>query len=72
MAKRLVSSLVGVAILLGVYLLKNDVVFNIAVVIISILGLNEFYHAVKQREIKPIETIGYLICILIGFVRFCR
>lgn len=72
MAKRLVSSLVGVAILLGVYLLKNDVVFNIAVVIISILGLNEFYHAVKQREIKPIETIGYLVCILIGFVRFCR
>ena len=71
MAKRLVSSLVGVAILLGVYLLKNDVVFNIAVVVISILGLNEFYHAVKQKGIKPLETIGYIVCILVGFVRIC-
>ena len=71
MAKRIISSLVGVAILLGVYLLKNDIVFNIAVVIISMLGLNEFYHAVKQKGIKPIETIGYIVCILIGFVRFC-
>ena len=55
MAKRVVSSLVGVAILLGVYLLKNDVVFNIAVVVISILGLNEFYHAIKQKGV-PFEA----------------
>ena len=69
MAKRLISSFVGIAILLGVYCLKNDVVFNIAIVIISILGLNEFYHAVKQKGVKPLETIGYIVCILIGFVR---
>lgn len=71
MAKRVISSLVGVAILFGVYFLKNDVVFNTAIVVISILGLNEFYHAVKQKGIKPLETIGYIVCILIGFVRFC-
>ena len=71
MAKRVLSSIIGVAILLGVYLLKNDVVFNIAVVIISIIALNEFYHAVKQKNIKPLETIGYIVCILIGFARLC-
>ena len=71
MAKRLISSIVGIAILLGVYLVKNDIVFNIAVVIISIMGLNEFYHAVKQKGSKPLETIGYVVCLLIGLVRFC-
>lgn len=69
MAKRLISSFVGITILFGVYFLKNDVIFNIAIVMISILGLNEFYHAVKQKGIKPLETIGYIVCILIGFVR---
>ena len=38
MAKRLISALVGVVILFSVYFLKNDVVFNIAVVIVSIIG----------------------------------
>ena len=71
MVKRVVSALIGVAILLGVYFLKNDLVFNIAVAIVSILGLNEFYHAVKQKGIKPLETIGYIVCILVGFVRIC-
>ena len=57
MAKRLISALVGVVILFSVYFLKNDVVFNIAVVIVSIIGLNEFYHAVRQINIKPIEWV---------------
>ena len=64
MAKRLISALVGVVILFSVYFLKNDVVFNIAVVIVSIIGLNEFYYAVRQINIKPIERVGY-ICFLL-------
>lgn len=67
MLKRTISSMIGIAILLAVYLLKNNIVFNVAIVLISIIGLNEFYHAVRQKGIKPIETIGYLFCILIGF-----
>ena len=70
MVKRVVSALIGIAILLGVYLLKNDVVFNIAVAVISIMGLNEFYHAVRQKNVRPIEFVGYICCILLCFVGF--
>ena len=70
MTKRVASSLVGIAILFGVYFLKNDVVFNIAVAIISIIGLNEFYHAVRQKDVKPVEFIGYIVCILLCFIGF--
>ena len=71
MAKRVVSGLIGFVILCFVCFLENDVLFNIAVSVVSIIGLNEFYHAVRQKGIKPIETIGYICCILlcgIGFI----
>lgn len=70
MAKRVISSLVGAAILFFVYFLKNDVIFNIAVVLISMIGLNEFYHAVRQINIKPIEWVGYICCLLLGLIGF--
>ena len=70
MAKRLISALVGVVILFSVYFLKNDVVFNIAVVIVSMIGLNEFYHAVRQINIKPVEWVGYICCLLLGLIGF--
>lgn len=66
MKKRIISALVAVAILFGVYFLKNDVVFNVAVVVVAILALGEFYHAVRQKGIKPVETVGYITCLLLG------
>jgi len=66
--KRISSALVGIMILFAVYFLKNDIIFNIAVVIISIIGLNEFYHATRKIGIRPVETPGYLCCLLLGFV----
>lgn len=72
MLKRIGSAGVGIAILLGVYFLKNDVVFNLAAVIVAIMGLNEFYHAIRKSGLKPIEWPGYLCCLLIGLVRICE
>lgn len=68
MKKRVISALVAVAILFGVYFLKNDVVFNIAVVVVAILALGEFYHATRQINLKPIESVGYIVCLFLAFV----
>ncbi|MBQ9314593.1 MAG: phosphatidate cytidylyltransferase [Clostridia bacterium] len=70
MLKRIGSALVGIAILLAVYFSKNNIVFNIAVVIVSVLGLNEFYNAVRKKGIRPIEFPGYICCLLLGLVGF--
>ena len=70
MLKRLISAFVGLAILLFVCFLKNNIIFNIAVVIISILGLNEFYNATRKVGQKPMETVGYICCLVLGLVGF--
>ena len=48
MLKRLISMLVGIAILIAVMTLNNMLVFDIAVSIVATLGLYEFYSAVRQ------------------------
>ena len=71
MLKRIISGLIGVVILFGVYFSKSNVVFNIAATLISIIGLNEYYNAIRKKGIKPIELPGYICCILllgVGFV----
>lgn len=70
MLRRIVSAAIGIVILLAVLLLKNDIVFNIAVVIVSIIGLNEFYNSVRKVGIKPIELPGYICCLLLGLIGF--
>ena len=71
MVKRVISALVGIAILFGVYFLKNDVVFNIVVTIIAIIGIGEFYHAVRQKGVKPIETVRISLLFTVAVYWFC-
>ena len=70
MLKRVLSALVGIAILLVVYFSKNNFVFNIAASIISIIGLNEFYNAIRKDGVRPIELPGYICCVLLSLVGF--
>lgn len=71
MAKRVFSAIIGMAILLTVILLNNLVVINIAVTIIGLIGLSEFYNVFKKKGYKPCEMIGYIFTLPIlgiGFV----
>lgn len=60
MAKRVVSGIIGLVILLAVFTVNNMLVLNVAVTIIALLGLSEFYNAFKSKNINPIGIIGYL------------
>ena len=60
MAKRVVSGIIGLIILLTVFSVNNMLVLNIAVTIIALLGMSEFYNAFKTKNINPIEIVGYL------------
>ncbi len=60
MAKRLITSVIGIAILVGVLATNNMFVLNIAIAIIALLGLSEFYGALKKKSYKPIEVVGSL------------
>lgn len=58
--KRTISTIVGVGILAFVMIQKNQFVFNVAVAIISIMALWEFYAALKKKNFRPITWGGYL------------
>lgn len=71
MIKRILSALIGIILLFVVFFWNNLVVVNIAVTIVAILGLWEFYQAFKKKGYKPFETLGYLLTLSIlgvGFV----
>ena len=60
MAKRLISTAVGIIILLLVMISNNIYIFNIALTIIALIGVYEFYNAFKAKGIKPVPLIGYI------------
>ncbi len=71
MKKRVLSAIVGIAILLLIVIPDIPLLVNIAVAIISCIGTFEFYKAFKTKGYKPFEAIGYiasLSIICIGYL----
>ena len=71
MVTRIISGVIAAAILIAVVLVDNNFIFNLAATILSLIGLHEFYSAVKNKGVKPVEIIGYitpLILLGIGYI----
>lgn len=60
MAKRLISTFVGIIILLLVMISNNIYVFNVALTIIALIGTYEFYKAFRIKSIRPVAMLGYI------------
>lgn len=72
MLKRVISTIVGIGILALIMIQKNQFIFNVAVAVISIIALWEFYSAVKKKGLKPISFLGYLSVVMllgIGYIQ---
>ena len=64
---RIISALMAIPILLFV-VMKGGILLKISVMIIAILGLNEFYNAFKVIHYKPSKAIGLVSIITIFFI----
>ena len=65
--KRLSSAILGLPMVIIVLLLGNKYVIDVALSIVAIISLHEYYNAFSKY--KPIKWIGYLACILIAFIQ---
>ena len=65
--KRIVSSLLGLPMVIIVLLLGNKYVIDIAMAIVAIISLNEYYNAIS-KECKPIKWLGYVIASSISLI----
>lgn len=70
MAKRLISTGIGIIILLLVMISNNVYIFNFALTVIAIMGLSEFYNSFKKKNIKADALIGYISAIGLLFVNY--
>lgn len=64
--KRLSSAILGLPMVIIVLLLGNKYVIDVALSIVAIISLHEYYNAFSKY--KPIKWIGYLCAILICFI----
>lgn len=64
--KRLSSALLGLPMVIIVLLFGNKYVIDIALSIVAIISLHEYYNAFSKY--KPIKWIGYLLAFLICFI----
>lgn len=65
--KRVTSSLLGFPLVLIIFLLGNKIVVDIALAIIAILSMSEYFNAVKKVA-NPVKWIGYTSCLSIALI----
>ena len=65
--KRITSSLLGFPLVLIVLLIGNVHVVDIALTIIAILAIDEYFNAISKIA-KPVRWVGYLSCFSIALI----
>ena len=65
--KRLTSGLLGFPLVLLVLLIGDKIVVDIALSIIALLAMSEYFNAIAKVS-KPVRWLGYLSCFSIAFI----
>ena len=65
--KRITSGLLGFPLVLIIFLIGNTYVVDIALAIIALLAMNEYFNAVAKVS-NPVRWVGYLSCLSIAVV----
>lgn len=65
--KRVTSGLLGFPLVLIVFLLGNKIVVDIALAMIAIFSMSEYFNAIKKVA-KPVSWIGYVSCLSIALI----
>ncbi len=65
--QRITSALLGFPLVILILVFGNKIVVDIALAIIAILALSEYFHAV-ENVCKPIKWVGYVSCLSISFI----
>lgn len=64
MLKRILSAVLLIPLLLVIVYYKGIILY-LSVMVVSVMGLNEFYKAMNYKNIKPISWVGYILTVLI-------
>jgi phosphatidate cytidylyltransferase len=62
-----ISSVVGL-VLLGLVVWFGELVFGMAVFLLALVGMHEFYNSLSKGGYRPVKAVGYMSCLLILFI----
>lgn len=65
--KRITTALLGFPLVVAILLIGNKYIVDIALSIIALLAMNEYFNAVS-KVCKPIKWLGYLSCFSIAII----
>ena len=65
--KRITSGLLGFPLVLIILLIGNKYIVDVALAIIALLAMNEYFNAV-QKVAKPVRWLGYISCLSIAII----
>ena len=65
--KRITSGLLGFPLVLIILLIGNKYIVDVALAIIALLAMNEYFNAV-QKVSNPVRWVGYLSCLSIAII----
>lgn len=65
--KRITSGLLGFPLVLIILLIGNKYIVDIALAIIALLAMNEYFNAI-QKVSNPVRWVGYLSCFSIAII----
>lgn len=71
MKVRVISAIVMIA-MAAVLIYLGEIYFGIAIFLVSLIGLYEFYKAFKAKGVKPVYVLGYLYTLLIPVAVFLK
>lgn len=66
---RVISSIIGFPLVLIIFVWANEIVFNIAISILSIICMYEYCNGFKiNKKANPSSWLGYIICLLMVLI----
>jgi len=68
MLVRILSGLIGFPLVVALLVLGNQFVIDIAFAIVGVICLYEFYNVFKEKNIKPIKWIGYVVAAILSII----
>jgi len=68
MIKRVITSLVGLPIVIAIFVLGNKYVLDVIFAIIAIIAMHEYINCVANKDIKVVKWISYLSVAVISLI----
>ncbi len=66
---RVISAVLGFPLVLIIFIFANDIVFSVAIGMLSIICLYEYFNGFKiNKKANPSSWLGYLVCIILVLV----